>query len=699
MNPKSYQPGEIRNFAIVGHAASGKTMLGEAMLVCSGVIHRLGSTRSGSTVSDYHDDEQERQISVYASLLHTEWLEKKFNIIDTPGSLDFISEGLGALRVGDFAMVVVHANHGVAVGTEKVWNYATTYGIPKMIVINALDKEDVDFDKLLSQLQSKFGERVFPMNIPINPGPGFNQVLDVLRNEVITYATDGSGKFQEESAKGEWDEKVHELHKKLIEHIAESDDSLLEKFFDQGTLSEDELRAGVHAAVQKQSFIPVFTTSAERNIGVARLMDFVSKYGSSPVDRVKVDAIAVNGNHVEVELNGPEPVAYVFKTMSEAQFGELSFFRLYSGSMKVGAELYNSDRRITEKIGQIYILNGKTRTSVPVLNAGDIGAVVKLKDTHTGNTLCSPRMPVTLSKVQYPKPNIHAAIKLNSKGDEDKIAQGLAALHEEDPTFLYHVDSELHQTVISAQGELHLGIIRDRLKRRYKVDIELIQPRIPYRETIKAKAESKYRHKKQTGGAGQFAEVWMRIEPRARNTGVEFIQTLTGQNVDRTFVPSVEKGVMSACQEGVLAGYRVVDLKVDFYDGKMHPVDSKDIAFQIAGKAAFKEAFATARPCLLEPIYNIEVTIPEECMGNVIGDLSSRRGKIIGMDSSDGHQIVKAQVPQMELYQYSSVLRSLTGGRGLHIEEFSHYEEMPREMEAKVIEESKKRRVEHPEPH
>jgi elongation factor G len=691
---KDYQAGEIRNFAIVGHATSGKTMLSEAMLVCGGIINRMGSIANSTTVSDYHESEQHRKISVQASLLHTEWQGKKFNLIDTPGYLDFISEGLGALRVGDFALIVVHASHGVSVGTEQVWKYATQYGIPKIIVINALDKEEIDFDRALAQVRTKFGDRCFPMTLPINPGPGFNQVLDVLRSEEVDYRTDSSGKFEETPATGAWKEKVNHLHHELMELIAESDDTLLEKFFEQGGLSEEEMRSGIHEAVQKQHFIPVFCTAAEPNIGVARLMDFIAKFGSSPVDRAKVKAADANGNETEISLTDPEPVLYVFKTMSEAQFGELSFFRLYSGSVKVGAELYNSDRRITEKVGQIYILNGKTRTPVNHLNAGDIGAVVKLKDTHTGNTLCSPKRIVSLAKVIYPKPNIHAALKLNSKGDEDKIAQGLSALHEEDPTFLFHVDSELHQTVISAQGELHLGVVTDRLKRRYKVEIELIAPRIPYRETIKGKSESKYRHKKQTGGAGQFAEVWMRIEPKPRNTGVDFTQSLTGQNVDRVFVPSVEKGVMSACAEGVLAGYRIVDVKVDFYDGKMHPVDSKDIAFQIAGKAAFKESFMNARPCLLEPIYVIEVKTPDECMGNVIGDLSSRRGRILGMDTADGYQIVKANVPQMELYHYSTVLRSLTGGRGIHIEDFSHYEEMPRELEQKVIEEGKKRKTE-----
>jgi elongation factor G len=476
----------------------------------------------------------------------------------------------------------------------------------------------------------------------------------------------------------------------LIEYIAESDDALMEKFFEQGNLTEDQVQKGIHPAFQKQSFIPLFATSAETNVGVARLLDFIAEYGSSPLDKPKAPATDANGNAIELAITDPDPVLFIFKTATEAQFGEMSFFRVYSGTVKTGTELYNSERRVSEKLGQLYILNGKNRTSVAALSAGDVGALVKLKDTHTGDTLCNPKKPVSVTKVQYPKPNIHSSLKLHSKGEEDKVAEGLASLHNEDPTFLYEVDSELHQTVISGQGELHLQVITHRLKSRYKVEIELAEPRVRYRETIKGRAESKHRHKKQTGGAGQVAEVWMRIEPRPRDTGVEFTESLTGQNVDRVFVPSVEKGVMSACSEGVVAGYRVVDVKIDFYDGKMHPVDSKDIAFQIAGKEGFKEAFQQARPCLLEPIMVIEVRSPEECMGNVIGDLSSRRGKILGMDSEDGVQIVKASVPQKELFHYSSVLRSLTGGRGIHTEDFSHYEEMPRELEAKVIAESKK---------
>jgi elongation factor G len=689
---KTYQPSDIRNFAIVGHASSGKTMLAEAMLAASGVIGRMGGIADGTTTSDYHVSEKARQISTQASLLHTEWNGKKLNIIDTPGSLDFISEGLGALRVGDFALVVLHANHGIGVGTERAWNYASGYGIPKVIVVNACDKEHANFDTVLAAAKERWGRHVFPLDIPVNAGPGFHQTLDVLRSEIVTYKTDGSGKYTEEPATGDWAEKVKAMHAELIEHIAESDDKLMEKFFEQGGLSEEEFRAGIHAAVQRQLFIPVFCTSAETNVGVARLMDFIARYGSSPVDRDQVQALDANDNEVQVALNGSETVCYVFKTMNEAHFGELSFFRVYSGSVTSGMDLYNSDRKVSERVGQLFLLNGQQRTAVPTVGPGDIGATVKLKDTHTGNTLCVAKHPVTLSKVQYPKPNIHAALVAKVKGEEDKVASGLAALHEEDPTFLFHVDAELHQTVLSAQGELHLEVVVDRLRRRFNVHVELTEPRIAFRETIHGRAESKYRHKKQTGGAGQFAEVWMRIEPKPRDTGVEFIQTLSGQNVDRSFVPSVEKGVHRACTEGVHAGCRVVDVKVEFYDGKMHPVDSKDVAFQLAGYEAFKEAFAAARPCLLEPINNVEIRLPEDCVGKIIGDLSSRRGKILGMDTDGAFQVVRAQVPGKELHHYSTTVRSLTGGRGVHTEEFSHYEEMPRDMEAKVVEEYRKKR-------
>ncbi len=684
---KEYQSADIRNFAIVGHGGSGKTMLSEAMLVCSDVINRLGSVANGNTVSDYHEDEQARQISIHASLLHTVWAGKKFNIIDTPGYSDFISESLGALRVGDFALVVVDAVQGVEAGTDQVWNYATNFEIPKILLINGLDREYANFDNVLDQVKERFGNNLFPMNTPINAGLGFNQILDVIAGNVCDYQTDGSGLREKRPAAGEWRDRVEQMHQELIEYVAESDDTLLEKFFEKG-LTEEEMRAGIHTAVRNQSFVPLFCASAETNIGVSGLMDFIAEYAPSPQDRAQVKAVDADGNEVDVALTDTDPVMYVFKTLSEAHLGEMSFFRIYSGIITSGMDVYNSARKINERIGQVYLLNGKERESVKNLNSGDIGAVVKLKDTHTNETLCGAKKVVTLLPVEYPKPNIHASLKPKSKGEEEKIAMGLGTLHEEDPTFIYHVDSELRQTIISGQGELHLQVITDRLKSRFKVEIELHKPKIPFRETICANGGSKYRHKKQTGGAGQFAEVWMRIEPKERGEGVEFMQSLVGQNVDRIFVPSVEKGVMAACEEGIIAGYRAVDLKVDFYDGKQHPVDSKDVAFQIAGKQALKEAFKEAKPCLLEPIYNIEVTIPEDSMGDVMGDISSRRGKIQGMDSKGRTQVVKAQVPQAELHYYATTLRSLTGGRGIHSEEFSHYEEMPRDYEQKVIAES-----------
>lgn len=678
-------PADIRNFAIVGHATAGKTMLAEAMLLCGGAIHRMGSIQQGSTMSDYHVGEHQRMFSIHGTPLNCEWQGRRFNFIDTPGYLDFSSEGINALRVADFALVVIHAVHGVGVGTDLMWEQAGQMGIPRVLVVNALDKEKVDFDALLAEIREHFGPAVFPLQVPVDSGPGFHQVLDVMRSEVVSYATDRSGKYTEEPATGEWKDRVDTLHKELIEHIAESDDTLLQKFFDEGGLSEEVMRTGIHPAVQKQVFIPLLCTAGETNVGVARLMEFIAKYGSSPVDRDTVGATDADGAPCLVSLAGTAPVAYVFKTLTDAQSGDLSLFRVYSGDVHGGMDLYNSDRRITERIGQLYRLNGKQRTPVEKLYPGDIAAAVKLRDTHTGNTLCLEKHAVALPKVHYPTPYTQAALRLNAPGDEEKLAAGLVALHEEDQAFTYRTDSELHQFLIAAQGELHLEVLFERLKRRYKVDVSLEEPRIRYRETIRTKAEARYRHRKQSGGAGQFGEVWVRIEPAPRDSGVEFTESLVGQDVDRVFVPSVEKGIATVCNEGIHAGYRVVDVKIDFFGGKMHPVDSKDIAFQIAGYFAFREAFQKARPCLLEPLHELEIKVPEECVGRVVGDLSGRRGKILGMDMAGRLQVIRAQVSAGQLSHYGTALRSLTGGRGLYSEKFSHYEEMPPDLEKKIV--------------
>lgn len=689
---KDYASPQLRSFALLGHASAGKTMLAEAMLVCAGKIGRAGNIAAGTTVSDYHASEKQHGISVHCSLLHLEWMDRKFNLLDTPGYADFIAEGLGALRVGDFALIVINAAHGIGVGTDAVWEYATRFGLPKIVVINGLDKANVNFDAVLESAREHFGKNLFPVAVPLNPGPGFSHVLDVMRNETVIYTPGGNGRYTEQPP-GALGERVQQLHRELIEYVAESEDSLLEKFFNKGALAEDELRAGLHRAVQQQVFVPVFAASAETNVGVARLMDFIAKYGSSPLDRAEVPAKDGGGLPGTVTLAQPEPVAFVFKTMNEPGVGELSLFRIYSGTLRSGDELLNANRGVTERLGQLYLLNGHDRTPVPALHAGDLGAVVKLRETHTGDTLCSPRFQVVLPAVDYPQPNIHGALRLRSKGDEDKLAVGLATLHLEDPTFHYRVDDEVHQTIVSGQGEIHLQVIVERLLRRFGVHVTLEEPGIPYRETIRGRGDSRYRHKKQTGGAGQFAEVWLRVEPGARDSGVVFSQSLVGTNVDRVFVPSVEKGVHAVCREGVLAGYRITDVKADFYDGKMHPVDSKDIAFQVAGYHAFKEAFLAAGPVLLEPIHAIEVTVPDDHVGAILGDLSARRGHILGVET-DGHfQIVRAQVPQKDLYHYSTVVRSLTGGRGRHSEKASHYAEVPADQAQKIVAERAKRTV------
>jgi|TARA_Y100001947_G_scaffold129893_1_gene115407 elongation factor G len=681
---KQFQSSDIRNFAIVGHGTSGKTCLAEAMLKLGGETNRLGTIEDGSTTSDYHPGEKSRQISIHATPLHMEWMDKKFNLIDTPGYSDFIGEAIGSLSVVDLAVITIHAVNGVEVGTETMWNHATKLGIPKMLVVNGIDREHTKFDTILAQVRSRFGNNVFPMQLPVNEGPGYDQNVDVLRSKLISYQADGSGQMTEGELPDELQEKVKGLHEELIEYVAESDDTLLEKFFDEDGLSEEDMRNGIHRAIQDQTFIPLFCTSATSNVGVARVCDFISKYGSSPDDRKTITAHDQQGNDVEVSLDGSDTVLQIFKTVAESHVGELSLFRVYSGKVKTGQDYHNSDRYTNERFGQMFILNGKNRTQVDQLSAGDIAGVVKLKDTHTGNTLCSGKH-VTLPPLDLPNPNIHAAIKSRAKGDEEKLAVGLATLHEEDPTFVYRVDSEVKQTIISGQGELHLTVTTERLKRRFGIDIHLEEPKVPFRETISANGEAKYRHKKQSGGAGQFAEVWMRIEPKQSGEGIDFTHSLVGQNVDRVFVPSVEKGVNTACSDGILAGCKVVDIKIDFYDGKMHPVDSKDIAFQTAGKHAFREAFLDAHPCLLEPIIDIEVKVPEDYMGDIMGSISGKRGKIMGVDADGSFQVIKAQVPQVELYHYSTTVRSLTGGRGIHSESFSHYEKMPKEFEQKVI--------------
>ena len=682
---KDHKLNDIRNLAVVGHASSGKTTLCEAMLANSGLIKRMGTITDGNTVSDYHEDEREHQISIHSSLLRMEWLDVELNVVDAPGSPDFIGDSLGALAVADFALIVVDAVAGVGFITERMWAEAERLGIPKFLVINGVDKENANVEMVLEQIKTILGEKVFPMTLPLGQGPGTLKFLDAMRSEIVTYKDNQSGAFDETQADGEDAERVNDMHRQLIELVAESDDSLLEAFFEKGELSEEELRSHLHEAIQAQAFSPLFCTSAATNVGIARLMDFIAKFGSSPLDRKSVSCESPSGDPVEVDVEGSEPVIFIFKTLIEEHVGALSFFRIYSGELKTGDTLHNAVTGESERIGQILLPNGKERIASDHLKSGEIGALVKLKNTHTNDTLCSPKLKARLPQIDYPAPNIHAALNIKTRGDEEKVAEGLAIIHEEDPAFRFRADPELKQTILSGQGEIHLKTVSETLKRRYNIDIGLEQPRIPYRETIHRKAESKYRHKKQSGGAGQFAEVWLRIEPLARDSGVEFGHSLVGNNVDRGFVPSVEKGIRTAEDEGILAGYQVCDLKIDFYDGKQHPVDSKDIAFQIAGKHAFRDAFQNAEPHLIEPVLEVQIRTPDDSLGNILGDLSVRGGRVMGTEA-DGHvQVVTAEIPARVMHAYATDLRSLTGGRGQHSEKFSHYEDMPRDIEKKVI--------------
>ncbi len=694
---KPYSTENIRNVVLVGHGACGKTMLSESMLASAKVINRIGSIDNGNTVSDYHSDEQKRKLSIHATPMFLEWDEKKINIIDTPGYADFVGEAISSIVVSDLAIITVGAAGGVEVGTERAWDLASRAGIPKIVVVTGIDKERINFEDVVEGLRQQFGSRIIPFHFPVDPGPNCLEIVDVLRKRLLRFSDDQSGSYEELEIPSEYADKAAQLFAEIVECVAESDEELLEQFFEQETLSADEVRAALHKVFLERGIIPLFCSSGVANIGVPRILDFIAKFGPSPQERPSLPIYDANDidQLVELECRDDRPVALAFKTLIAEHIGELSFLKVISGRLSSGMEpLLNPTQGSSERLGQLYILNGKERTNVSELCAGDIGTVVKLKDTHTGNTLCSSAEPLIVAPISYPEPNVHSAVKVSSKGDEDKIGNGLHTLHEEDPTFVYHHDSETKETVVSGQGELHLQTRVEQLQQRWNVEVELAAPRIPYRETIHSKGDAKYRHKKQTGGAGQFAEVWMRIEPKTRGEGIEFTNSLVGQNVDRAFVPSVEKGVRAACEDGILAGCRVVDVKIDFYDGKMHPVDSKDVAFQIAGRGAFKEAFLSANPCLLEPIWDVEIRVPEQFMGDVMGDISGRRGKVLGMDTDGRFQVVKAQVPQGSLYRYATTLRSMTGGRGVFTRRFSHYEEMPSDIEKKVIAEATEKRDE-----
>ncbi|MDP6778266.1 MAG: elongation factor G, partial [Candidatus Latescibacteria bacterium] len=685
-----YAPESIRNVVLVGHSSSGKTSLAEAALYSGGQTNRLGTVDDGTTKSDYTDAEIDRKISISTSMLHCDWKQTKINILDAPGYADFIGDSKAAIWAADNAIVVVHAASGVEIGTDKAWGFASEFGRPVLFFVNHMDKEFADYDGVLEAVKEHFDRGVVPFQIPVNQGVGFNQIIDVYQQKLLTYATDGSGKPEASDVPAELADQVEAAREQIIEAAAESEDELTEKYLEEGELTEEEIQRGIKVGLLNRTLFPLFCGDASRNIGADLLLDFLAGGAPSPTDMPPWSVQKADSEDTD-ELpavdDGPLG-AVVFKTISES-VGDLSFVRVFSGTLPSGGDVHNATRKVNERTGQTYILNGRDREEIEGLSAGDMGALMKLKDTHTGNTLGGRGMGPTATSLEFPRPLIRIALQPRSRGDEDKISTGLQRIHEEDPSFIAGYDPELRQIIVEGQGELHLAVVLDKLKDKFGVEVETEQPRIPYRETITSKAEDQHRHKKQTGGRGQFGEAYLRVEPRGRGDGYEFKDAVVGGAIPRNFIPAVEKGVVEAMGRGVLAGYRVVDLEVTVYDGSYHPVDSSDMAFQMAGSQAFQKAFMAAKPILLEPIYKVNVVVPEQYLGDVMGDLNSRRGRIQGIDPEGKFQMVRVEAPLAELYKYSTSLRSMTQGTGDYSMEFSHYEPVPHELTQKIIEASK----------
>jgi len=688
---KTYKTDQLRNVAFGAHGGAGKTSLVESMIFNMGEINRIGNIEQGSTVSDYNADEIERQISISTALSHGDWNDHKLNLIDTPGYPDFFGEVVGALRAVESVLVVISATGSVEVGTEMVWEEADKLGLPRMIAINKLDKENLNYDTVFESIHESFGHKVVSAQFPVKVGPGFNSIIDLIRMKLMKFSTDGSGNYTEEAIPDDLKSKADDLHLKLIEAVAESDDSLMEKYFEAGELSEDEFRGGLRKAILNHEVYPVFCVSATTNVGVKRLNAVLANFAPAPSDSETVTALDKSGKEVQKKKNITEPAsALIFKTISEEHVGELSYLKVFSGAVKSGDDLLNSTQGKSERTGQLFVLNGKNKTSIDRLIAGDIGAVVKLKATHTGDTLCAKTGEVQFPKIAFPEPKIRTAIMPKAKGDEEKISVGLHALHEEDPTFISQFDPEIKQTIISGQGEMHLSIILKRLNHKYHVEVSEEEPKIPYRETIKSKSEAQGKYKKQSGGRGQYGDCHLRLEKVPRGEGFEFVDAIVGGVIPGKFIPDVEKGVIERMERGVIAGCQVVDVRVTCFDGSYHNVDSSEMAFKVAASMGFQKAFLAASPVLLEPIYDITVKVPEEYMGDVMGDISGRRGKIMGMDSESKFQVIRAKVPLAELFKYSTALRSMTSGRGIHNRAFSHYDEVPGDVKEKIIEQAKK---------
>ena len=683
---------QVRNITVTGHSGSGKTTLAEAIIYNTGQLTRLGRVDDGTTASDHDSEEIERKISLKTSLLTGEWDGVHFDVMDTPGYADFIPETQSALRVADACVTVVESISGIDVGTERVWRYAEEYNLPRIVFINKMDRPDIDLDSLHQQIQDRFGRLAVPVQYPVNHGEGFSQVIDLVSQKLVTYT---DGKAQEADIPADLVEVIEPLREQLVEAVAESDEELMEKYFGEGGLEPEELTAGLRKAVLARELFPVLYGDAYNNVAVDRLLGAVRDYFPSPAESPGLKYTDANGDEHTLDADANAPlVAFVFKIVAELHVGELSYMRLYSGTLHHGDEVTNASRRKTERIGQIFELNGHERTEVESASAGDIVALVKLKDTHTGNTLCAQGGTQELPSVTFPDPLIRVAITPQEKGSEERMASGLQQLREEDPSFQFRYDGEIRQSVLAAQGDLHLETILKRMRERFNVEVDTEAPRIPYRETVRGSSEGHHRHKKQSGGRGQFGEVYLRVAPKGRGEGFEFLNAVVGGSIPTNFIPAVEKGLQESLGQGPISGSQVVDVAATVYDGKHHAVDSDEVSFKLASAMAFKDAFLKAKPILLEPIYRLTITIPEEFMGDVMGDLTSRRGRISGTNS-DGHfQVIEAEVPLAEIDRYATRLRSMTQGKGMHTQKLDRYEEVPGDVQAKVIEEASKERAE-----
>jgi elongation factor G len=688
-----YRTPEIRNVAVVGHGASGKTSLVDALAFVAGTSKRHGSVKDGTALTDYTADEIERKYSINLAIAVAEWMDTKLNLIDTPGYLDFTGEALAGVWAADAAVIVVSATGGVEVGTEKVWDYAESRGIPRLFFVSLMDKEHASFEKVFEQIKERLTSKVIPVEIPVGEGPDFHGVINLFSKKCHLYKKGTkAGEYDEVEVPKEYQERFEHYSRELIERIAETDDALLERYLGGEEIGRDEAIAAMKAGMAKGDLFPLFCGAAELTYGTRALLSKLVELVASPAERSPVEAQKW-GSAERLTLNPQDAgpfVAQVFKTISEPHVGDVTFFRIYSGAVKNGQEVYNAPRSAAEKLNHLCIAIGKERHEIAELHAGDIGCVAKLRDTHTNDTLSTREQQIVLKKIPFPEPVITVAIEVKQRGEEEKLSNGLHKLHEEDPTFHHEYNAELGQTLIRGLGERHLEIVVGRLARKFGVHATLTKPRIAYRETLKGKAEGQGKHKKQTGGRGQYGDCWIRLAPLPRGSGFVFDDQIVGGVIPRQYIPAVERGIVEAAARGPIAGYPVVDFKVELFDGSYHDVDSNEMSFKMAGILAFRNVSPNCRPVLLEPIMDVEVWTPDEYQGAVMGDISSRRGQILGTEPDGKLVKVRAFVPEAELDKYATSLHSLTHGRGTYRQKFHVYQETPPDIAQKVAEARKK---------